>query len=340
MNHAPSLAFLLSALSSLSIAPAAPAFAQAQPQVQTQTQPQAQPQTKPADSHAAASAKPAIYDEKANAREQIDAAIARAAKNNRRVLIQWGGNWCPWCHLLHEAMSSDAAIKKELQYEYDVVLVDIGRFDRNLDIASAYGADIKSGVPYITVLDSAGKPVINQETGSLESKEEGKHEHDRAAVLKFLKDHQAEPRKAQDLFTAGLSAAAKDSKRVFLHFGAPWCVYCHKLEGWMERPEIAALLSKAFVDVKIDTDRDIDAQEIMKKVGADPQGGIPWFAILDSSGKVLATSDAKGGNIGFPMQPAEIEHFLSMLTKSGASLQPADLKAIESSLKSPAPAAH
>lgn len=56
-------------------------------------------------------------------------------------------------------------------YEYDVVLLDVGRFDKNLDLAAKYGADIKSGVPYITILDSTGKLVVNQETGSLESKE-------------------------------------------------------------------------------------------------------------------------------------------------------------------------
>src|SRR5215216_5325616 len=64
-----------------------------------------------------AKAEVAIYDESADAQKQIDAALAKAKKENRRVLIQWGGNWCGWCRLLHAKFQSDAAIRKELSYE-------------------------------------------------------------------------------------------------------------------------------------------------------------------------------------------------------------------------------
>src|SRR5882724_10462243 len=82
---------------------------------------------------AGAPSKEKIYDEGADAKAQIAAAVVRAGKNNRRVLVQWGANWCGWCHLLHETFASDKDIKKELNYEYDLVLVDVGRFDKNLE---------------------------------------------------------------------------------------------------------------------------------------------------------------------------------------------------------------
>ena len=42
-------------------------------------------------------AKKPLYDESADAKQQIAAALAKAKRENRRVLIQWGGNWCSWC---------------------------------------------------------------------------------------------------------------------------------------------------------------------------------------------------------------------------------------------------
>src|SRR5690606_25336510 len=70
------------------------------------------------------SARPPLNDEQADAREQIAAAMAKAKKENQRVHIQWGGNWCGWCIKLDELCRSDPAIRKELQYEYQVVHID------------------------------------------------------------------------------------------------------------------------------------------------------------------------------------------------------------------------
>ena len=264
--------------------------------------------------------KPPIYDEKADGAAVINAALAKAAKNNRRVLVQWGANWCGWCHLLHEAMASDKDLKREVLYEYDVVLLDVGRFDENLDLAAKYGADIKSGVPYITILDSTGKPVVNQETGSLESKEKDKHEHDRAAVLKFLKANEATPRIADDVLKDGLSRARPADKVVFLHFGAPWCGWCHKLEDWMARADVAPTLAKAFIDIKIDVERDKGGKDAFARFNsASEKSGIPWFVFLDGDGKVLATSTGPKGNVGFPAASDEVEHFGAMLKAAGVS---------------------
>ncbi|HOW19271.1 MAG TPA: DUF255 domain-containing protein, partial [Phycisphaerae bacterium] len=43
-----------------------------------------------------------IYNEKADAKAQIAEALARAKRDNKRVLIMWGGNWCKWCYRLHD----------------------------------------------------------------------------------------------------------------------------------------------------------------------------------------------------------------------------------------------
>src|SRR5690606_9625154 len=69
-----------------------------------------------------------VYDESADAEAQIAGALAKAKKENRRVLIQWGANWCGWCNQLHDHMRADPEIRRKLLYEYDLVHVDIGKF--------------------------------------------------------------------------------------------------------------------------------------------------------------------------------------------------------------------
>jgi thiol-disulfide isomerase/thioredoxin len=315
---------------------AAPAPAQDQPSTRQWAPITAQPQPdKPADKPKTPQAKPAIYEESADARAQVAAAVAKAKKENRRVLVQWGANWCGWCHLLHEKFASDRAIARELMYEYDLVLVDVGRFDKNLDLASGLGADLKAnGLPFLTVLDGEGKPLANQETGSLESKDSPTPGHDSAKVLEFLKKHRATPLQADAVLAAGRERARAEGRLVFLHFGAPWCGWCHRLEDWMDKPEVRAILDKQFVDVKIDEDRMVGGKELEGKTRANAKGGIPWFAFLDpKTGEQVATSDGPKGNVGFPAQPEEIAHFVAMLKKAAPKLSPKEIEALEASLK-------
>lgn len=92
--------------------------------------------------------RPPIYDERADAAADIARALAAAKQDNKRVLVQWGANWCGWCHLLHDLCEQNAELARELLYEYEVVLVDIGKWDKQMDLAQKYGADLKgNGVP-------------------------------------------------------------------------------------------------------------------------------------------------------------------------------------------------
>jgi thiol:disulfide interchange protein len=284
-----------------------------------------------------------VYDEKAVGSEEIAAALARAKRENRRVLVQWGGNWCHWCVLLADFEKTDGKVSKELLYEYDVVKIDIGTWDnpKHADLVAKYGADIKkSGVPYLTVLDADGKVVLNQATGALETGDNAKPAYDPTKVLDFLKANEAPHVAAQSVYDAALASAKKDGKRVFLHFGAPWCVFCHKLDDWLARPEIASALDKDFVVVKIDQDRMSGGKEMLDRMRSDKDGGIPWFAFLDASGTMIAEGVNTKGTIGFPTDPAEIDRFHSMLDKVCTKMSKEDIAMLVASLvppKKPAP---
>jgi thiol:disulfide interchange protein len=286
--------------------------------------------------------KPKVYDENADAKADVAKALTLAKKDNQRVLIQWGGNWCSWCLLLNERFKTDPKLARELLYEYRVVHVDVGKMDKNLELAKRFDVSFKGGVPYLTVLDADGKVLKNQQTDSFETKnadgKEGKNGHDPVKLMAFLKEYEAKPLSAETVMQEQLDAAAKSDRLVLLHFGAPWCGWCRKMEAWMARPEIAAILAKEFVDLKIDVDRMPGGKAILNRYN-DKAKGIPWFAFVDPKGKALATSDdAKGDNIGFPSEPKEIEHFTKMLETTHRKLTKADIEQLAASLRAEAKA--
>lgn len=297
----------------------------------------------PPTSAPASTAAAKLYDESADAKQQIAAALAKAKVENRRVLVQWGGNWCPWCIKLHELMKSDKEIAKTLQYEYDVVFVDAGKpAGKNVDLAKSYGAAVDTkGFPYLTVLDADGKPIANQDTESLERKNaDGTSTglaagHDPAAVLAFLKKHQATAVSAMQVYDIALRQAKESGRRVLVHFGAPWCPWCHRLDDWLRSPAVAPLIAKDFVDVKIDIDRMTDGTLLYGKLNpAAAKMGIPWFAILGPDGAMMVNATmVDGTNTGFPAEPKEIDHFASMLRRAAKRLSTEEQATLVASLR-------
>ena len=284
---------------------------------------------------------PDIYDESADARADIADALARAKNENRRVLIQWGGNWCIWCIRLHHTFTTNPEVRKTLSYEYNLVLVDAGRNGKNLDLAEEYGADLKNnGYPFLTVLDAEGNVLANQETGSLEAEIDGKPGHSPEKVMAFLTKHQAPYLTAESVLGDGIAKARAEGKRVFLHFGAPWCGWCHRLENWMAIEDVAQVLARDFVHVKIDIDRMIGGKELLAQYRKTERGGIPWFVFLDGNGEVLITSDGPDGNLGCPWSPEEKDAFRKILAEVTVTISNDDINAITEHLgekKKPAP---
>jgi len=162
--------------------------------------------------------KPKVYDESADAEKDLAAALERAAKNHKRVLVVYGANWCGWCIKLDKFSKSNREVSRKLRYEYEVVKVDIGGWDKNMDMAARYQANIREGVPYLTVLDGAGKVVTNLCTGELETGPA----HDEKKVMAFLEKHQATAPDAEDVMAAAYQNAKETGRSLYVHLGAPW----------------------------------------------------------------------------------------------------------------------
>jgi len=96
-----------------------------------------------------------LYSETANATADITAALARARSENKRVILDFGGNWCGDCQLLdiYYRQSPNAEI---IAKNFILVHIDIGHMDHNVDVAKKYNVPITKGVPALAVIDAHG----------------------------------------------------------------------------------------------------------------------------------------------------------------------------------------
>lgn len=108
-----------------------------------------------------------IYDEKADAGRQIAAAIMAASqpgKPVRNIVLVFGANWCLDCHALDDNMHKPE-LAALIEKHFVVVKIDVGRMNKNLDVALKHGVPVKRGIPAMAVLDSRGKLLYAQDQG-------------------------------------------------------------------------------------------------------------------------------------------------------------------------------
>lgn len=147
---------------------------------------------------------------------------------------------------------------------------------------------------------------------------------------RFLRDNRVAELDANAALAAALKDARQTDRSVWLSISQTRCQPCFTLARWQD--EQKALLSKAFVMLKIDNIRDIGGNTIMRALDAD--NSVPWHVMIDSQGKPLINSkDPILGNIGAPENsPESIPHFRRMLQTGSRGKLTAD--EIESLLRS------
>jgi len=117
----------------------------------------------------AAGAAAPIYPDPSRAAADIDQALREAARSDRRVLVDFGGDWCTDCKVLDAYMRRPE--NAPLVAKFVVVHVNVGArgIDRNFDIAKRYGIPLAKGVPALAVLEGDGRVVYSQKSGEFES---------------------------------------------------------------------------------------------------------------------------------------------------------------------------
>ena len=114
----------------------------------------------------AAHAADAPYVEGADAGAEIRQALAQPVGGARPVLLVFGANWCGDCKVLDQAMKSGASAAP-IARDFKVVKIDVGRFDRNLDLAERYGVPLKKGIPAVAILSPKGELLYATRGGEL-----------------------------------------------------------------------------------------------------------------------------------------------------------------------------
>ena len=123
-----------------------------------------------------------LYDEQADAKALIAAGLKQAKAEHKRVLLDFGGDWCGDCQVLdiyfHQAPNEDL-----LEKHFVVVHVFVpSTYDRNQEVAAQYGVPINRGVPALAVLNANGKVLHSQQTGEFNDM----RHMDAASVTEFL----------------------------------------------------------------------------------------------------------------------------------------------------------
>jgi thioredoxin-related protein len=134
-------------------------------------------------------AQPAVkpYNENQDLRSDLKNATDLAKKENKHVLVQFGGNWCPWCIRFHkmayEAPAIDSLLKAD--YVYTLATVPQDKKKRDYGLLGEFGYPNRFGYPAFVVLDGNGKVLHIQDSGILEHcTEKG---YDTTKVVTFLK---------------------------------------------------------------------------------------------------------------------------------------------------------
>jgi thioredoxin len=113
----------------------------------------------------AASAADAPYNEAANAKADVQQGLDAARTDQKQLLLVFGANWCKDCRELDKAMRGTS--RALIEGRFDVVKIDVGNFDKNLDLAERYGNPIKMGIPAIVVLSTNGQVAYSTKGGEL-----------------------------------------------------------------------------------------------------------------------------------------------------------------------------
>ena len=123
---------------------------------------------------------PAKFDPSRDAAKDIVAAAASAKAQGKRVLVDVGGEWCPWCHIMDRFIDANADVTSLVDAHYVWVKVNYSKENKNEALLSRWPK--VAGYPHLFVLDADGKLLRSQDTSALEA---GKS-YDKAKFVAFL----------------------------------------------------------------------------------------------------------------------------------------------------------
>ncbi len=125
-----------------------------------------------------------LYNPQAGAATEIEAAVKKAAAENKFVLLQGGGNWCSWCIEFARFCTADKQIDSVINSSFVWYHLNYSKENENKTTFAKYGYAQRFGFPVFIILNAKGERIHTQ---SSEYLEDGKKSYNKEKVLGFLK---------------------------------------------------------------------------------------------------------------------------------------------------------
>jgi len=123
------------------------------------------------------------YDELADARAVVADARQQALQAGKFLMVTFGANWCMDCRTLYHNLKTDD-VMAYTDGVFHFTNVDVGKFNRNRDLAEELGVDLARGIPIAIFFDAAGNKIGTTNDGQLETA----RFYSSKQILKFVRD--------------------------------------------------------------------------------------------------------------------------------------------------------
>jgi len=130
---------------------------------------------------------PATFDPARDGAADVAHALSLAKAQGKRVIVDVGGEWCSWCHVLDRFIAANRDVRDAIDARYVWVKVNFSKQNENATLLARWPK--VAGYPHLFVLDGSGAVVVSQDTGALEDG----HTYDKARFLAFLAKGAREP---------------------------------------------------------------------------------------------------------------------------------------------------
>ena len=109
------------------------------------------------------------YDPARSPEQDLKNAVVEAQRTGKRILLEVGGEWCSWCHIMDKYFDDNPNLTKLRDTNFVTVKINFSKENENAKFLSQYPKI--PGYPHLFVLDSDGKVLHSQGTSPLEEKQ-------------------------------------------------------------------------------------------------------------------------------------------------------------------------
>ncbi len=128
------------------------------------------------------------YNPDQNVRADLKNAIEQAKRENKQILIQFGGNWCPWCLRFHALVKGVPRVDSLMRENYIYLLLNVPREKEKRDMTLFRDFDFPNrfGYPVFVILNQEGNQIHTQDSDAFEYQSKEVKGYDTTKVIRFL----------------------------------------------------------------------------------------------------------------------------------------------------------